>query len=219
MQMPNEPTMYYRMLGNTGLQVSVLSFGFWATYGSKSDLKDQDGIDVAKACLTVARRAGVNLFDNAEAYGTPGGAAEVVMGEAIAQLAAEEPDLWRRSELVITTKLFFGTRNGVNESGLSRKHVVEGMAASLKRLQLDYVDLVFCHRPDPLTPTETVVRAMTDLIRSGQTTAWGTSEWSAQQITEAYWLAHVHGLEPPQFEQPQVGGRGGGLAGVDLIVT
>ena len=144
------------------------------------------------------------------------------MGEAIAQLAAEEPDLWRRSELVITTKLFFGTRNGVNESGLSRKHVVEGMAASLKRLQLDYVDLVFCHRPDPLTPTETVVRAMTDLIRSGQTTAWGTSEWSAQQITEAYWLAHVHGLEPPQFEQPQVGGRGRGASrcgfDCDLIV-
>ena len=91
----------------------------------------------------------------------------------------------------------------MNETGLSRKHILEGVNASLQRLQLDYVDLVFCHRFDPLTPTETVVRAMTDVVRSGKATAWGTSEWSAQQITEAVWIAKTYGLEPPQFEQPQ----------------
>ena len=91
----------------------------------------------------------------------------------------------------------------MNERGLSRKHINEGLDASLERLQVDYVDLLFCHRPDPFTPTETVVRSMTDIVRSGRATAWGTSEWSAQQITEAYWIAIMQGLEPPQFEQPQ----------------
>jgi voltage-dependent potassium channel beta subunit len=117
-------------------------------------------------------------------------------------LSTENPELWRRSEVVITTKLFWGG-NGQNEKGLSRKHVMEGMASSLKRLQLDYVDLIYCHRPDSLTPTETVVRAMTDLVRSGKAMAWGTSEWSAQQITEAFWIARMEGLDPPQVEQPQ----------------
>jgi voltage-dependent potassium channel beta subunit len=98
--------------------------------------------------------------------------------------------------------LFWGG-SGMNERGLSRKHIVEGMDASLKRLQLEYVDLVFCHRPDSLTPTDTVVRAMTDLIRSGKAMSWGTSEWPAQKITEAYWIAKMEGLEPPQFEQPE----------------
>eukprot|EP00604_Paraphysomonas_vestita_P002821 CAMPEP_0174818048 /NCGR_PEP_ID=MMETSP1107-20130205/641_1 /TAXON_ID=36770 /ORGANISM="Paraphysomonas vestita, Strain GFlagA" /LENGTH=359 /DNA_ID=CAMNT_0016029361 /DNA_START=87 /DNA_END=1166 /DNA_ORIENTATION=- len=194
--------MYYRMLGNTGLQVSVLSYGFWATFGAKDDLNDQQGIDVAKACLRVARDAGVNLFDNAEAYGNPNGEAERIMGVALKQLQEEDPVKWRRSELVITTKIFWGA-DGVNERGLSRKHIIEGIDAAIRRLQLDYVDLVFCHRPDPLTPTETVVRAMTDAVRSGKATAWGTSEWSAQQITEAVWIARSYGLEPPQFEQPQ----------------
>jgi voltage-dependent potassium channel beta subunit len=194
--------MYYRMLGNTGLQVSVLSYGFWATFGPKSDLSDQAGIDMAKDCLRVARNAGVNLFDNAEAYGNPNGEAERIMGTSIKQLQQEDPAKWRRSDLVITTKIFWGA-DGVNENGLSRKHILEGMDASLKRLQMDYVDLVFCHRYDPLTPTETVVRAMTDIVRSGKATAWGTSEWSAQQITEAVWIAKMYGLEPPQFEQPQ----------------
>jgi len=220
--------MAYRILGDTGLQVSVLSFGFWATFGVKSDLLDQEGIDVAKRILRVARRGGINCFDNAETYGNPQGAAEAIMGEAMRQLAQEEPQLWRRSDLVITTKLFWGGP-GLNEKGLSRKHVREGMDASLRRLQVDYVDLVFCHRPDPLTPTETVVRAMSELVRSGKATAWGTSEWSAQQITEAVWIARTYGLEPqtvthddatashlcvvgcryryglepPQFDQPQ----------------
>lgn len=194
--------MYYRMLGNTGLQASVLSYGFWASFGAKSDLGGENGIAMAKECLRVARNAGINLFDNAEVYGVPSGEAEKVMGVAFAELRQEDPVKWRRSDLIITTKIFWGG-DGVNEKGLSVKHVREGVDASLKRLQLDYVDLIFCHRPDPLTPTETVVRAMTDVVRSGKATAWGTSEWSAQQITEAVWIAKTYGLEPPQFEQPQ----------------
>lgn len=110
--------------------------------------------------------------------------------------------MWRRSEVLITTKLFWGG-DGLNEQGLSRKHIFEGMNNSLKRLQLDYVDLIYCHRPDSLTPTETIVRAMTALVRQNKAMAWGTSEWSAQQITEAYWIAKTQGLEPPQVEQPQ----------------
>ena len=195
-------TMYYRMLGNTGLQVSVLSYGFWATYGVKDDLNDAEGIAMAKRCLSLAREAGVNLFDNAEAYGNPAGEAERIMGEALTQLTDEDPKTWRRSDILITTKIFWGG-SGVNEKGLSRKHIMEGLDDALERLQVDYVDLVFCHRPDPFTPTEMVVRAMTDAVRSGMATAWGTSEWSAQQLTEAVWMARAYGLEPPQFEQPQ----------------
>lgn len=200
--MEDQKNMPYRMMGNTGLAVSVLSFGFWATYGAKGDLMDQEGIDMAKNCMSVARKAGVNLFDNAETYGEPVGAAEVIMGEALKQLREEDPQLWRRSDLVLTTKIFWGGK-GVNERGLSVKHLREGLDASLKRLQLEYVDMVFCHRPDPHTPTETVVRGMTDLVRTGRATAWGTSEWSAAQIVEAVWIARTYGLVPPQFEQPQ----------------
>ena len=143
--------------------------------------------------LRVARAGGVNLFDNAETYGAPQGAAEAVMGEAIARLTAEDPDGWRRSDYLVTTKMFWGGP-GVNEMGLSRKHIREGLDASLARLQTDYVDLLFCHRPDPWTPTETVVRAMTEVVRDGRAHAWGTSEWSAQQITEAFWIARSMGL-------------------------
>jgi hypothetical protein len=187
---PAPVKMYYRMLGNTGLKVSVLSYGFWATFGMKSDLKSNEGVNMAKDCLRVARDAGINLFDNAEVYAN--GEAEVIMGEAIRQLQLEDPVKWRRSDLIITTKIFWGGQ-GPNEGGLSRKHVLEGTDAALKRLQMSYVDLIFCHRPDPLTPTETVVRAMTDVVRSGRATAWGTSEWSAQQITEAIWIARTYG--------------------------
>lgn len=194
--------MYYRMMGSTGIQVSVLSYGFWATYGVKSDLSGDRGIETAKELLKIARGAGVNCFDHAEAYGTPAGEAERIFGLALSELVEEDPELWRRSDLVITTKIFWGGA-GVNERGLSRKHIMEGMDASLDRLGLDYVDMVFCHRPDPHTPTSTVVRAMTDIVRSGASTAWGTSEWSAQQITEAFWIARSEGLEPPSFEQPQ----------------
>jgi len=194
--------MPHRMLGNTGLQVSVLSYGFWATFGVKDGLTEAEGVQRAKACLNAARQGGVNLFDNAEVYGSPRGAAEEVMGQAIAELTEEQPELWRRSDYLVTTKIFWGG-DGVNEKGLSRKHVREGLEAAVERLQVEYVDLVFCHRPDPFTPTETVVRAMTDAVRAGLATAWGTSEWSAQQITEAFWIARTMGLEPPQFEQPQ----------------
>ena len=198
----SDQKMYYRMLGGTGLQVSVLSFGFWATYGVKDGLTNDEGITMAKECMSLARQKGINLFDNAETYGNPAGAAEEIMGEAMAQLQKEDPEIWKRSEIIVSTKIFWGGV-GVNERGLSRKHINEGLDAALKRLQVNYVDLLFCHRPDPFTPTETIVRSMTDIVRSGRATAWGTSEWSAQQITEAYWMAIMQGLEPPQFEQPQ----------------
>ena len=195
-------SMYYRMMGNTGIQVSVISYGFWATYGIKDRLSGDEGVRTAKELMSMVRSAGVNCFDHAEAYGNPNGEAERIFGIALKELQDENPHLWRRSDLVITTKVFWGGP-GVNESGLSMKHCREGLDASLARLQLDYVDLLFCHRPDPHTPTSTVVRAMTQMIRSGRATAWGTSEWSAQQITEAFWIAKTEGLEPPQFEQPQ----------------
>lgn len=194
--------MYYRMIGNTGIVTSVFGFGFWATFGVKSGLLEREGIDTAKSILNVARKGGINLFDNAEAYGNPVGEAERIFGEALSELQVEDPELWRRSDLVVTTKLFWGGK-GQNENGLSRKHIIEGMDKSLARLKLDYVDLIYCHRPDNLTPTETVVRAMTQLVRSDKAMAWGTSEWSAQQITEAFWIARTEGLEPPQVEQPQ----------------
>ena len=194
--------MYYRMMGNSGLQVSVLSYGFWATYGVKDDLSGDEGVKTAKELMTIARRSGVNCFDHAEAYGIPNGEAERIFGIALEELSNEDPELWRRSELIITTKIFWGGE-GVNEKGLSRKHIMEGLDGSLERMRLDYVDMVFCHRPDSHTPTATVVRAMTDMVRSGVATSWGTSEWSAQQITEAFWIARSEGLEPPQFEQPQ----------------
>lgn len=181
---------------------SVLGLGFWATFGVKVGLLDKEGIETAKKIMTIARKGGVNLFDNAEVYGNPKGEAERIFGEAYSDLLAEDPELWRRSDVLITTKLFWGG-DGKNENGLSRKHIMEGMEASLKRLKLDYVDLVFCHRPDSATATEMVVRAMSDLVRNGKAMAWGTSEWSAQQITEAYWIARELGLEPPTIEQPQ----------------
>ena len=194
--------MYYRMLGSTGLQVSVLSFGFWATFGVKEGLNSDEGVSIAKKCMSLARKNGINLFDNAETYGNPVGEAERIMGRAMDQLKNEDPESWKRSEILVSTKIFWGGL-GVNERGLSRKHINEGLDSSLKRLHLDYVDLLFCHRPDPFTPTSTIVRSMTDIVRSGRANAWGTSEWSAHQITEAYWLAITQGLEPPQFEQPQ----------------
>ncbi|KAL3916171.1 MAG: hypothetical protein SGARI_008015, partial [Bacillariaceae sp.] len=166
------------------------------------------GIDSAKNILKIARDGGINLFDNAETYGidtfwpgspashniffnlsgNPVGEAERIFGQAYSELAKEDPSKWRRSDVLITTKLFWGG-DGLNERGLSRKHIMEGMDASLKRLQLEYVDMIFCHRPDSLTPTETVVRAMTDLVRQNKAMAWGTSEWPAQKITEAVWIA------------------------------
>ena len=148
--MTEPAAMPHRMLGGTGLQVSVLSYGFWATFGAKEGLSDEAGVQQAMACLRTARNHGVNLFDNAEVYGSPRGEAELIMGEAIARLAQDDPLAWRRSDLLITTKVFWGG-DGVNEKGLSRKHAIEGAVNALERLQVDYVDLIFCHRPDPLT--------------------------------------------------------------------
>ena len=178
--------MIYRRLGRSGLKVSVFSLGSWVTYGG------QVGRDRTKACIREAYDAGVNFFDNAEAYA--GGKAEIVVGEAIAEL--------RREDLVISSKVFWGG-DGPNDQGLSRKHVTEACHAALKRLRTDYLDLYFCHRPDPNTPIEETVRAMDTLIQQGKVLYWGTSEWSAAQIQEAYETAYKLGLTPPTMEQPQ----------------
>jgi voltage-dependent potassium channel beta subunit len=180
--------MEYRHLGSSGLQLSALSLGAWVTYGS------QVGEDIACECMLAAWEAGVNFFDNAEAYAS--GEAEVLMGNVIKRAG------WKRSDLVISTKIFWGGR-GPNDRGLSRKHIIEGTDAALARLQMDYVDLVFCHRPDPRTPIEETVRAMNYLVNQGKCFYWGTSEWSAQQIMEAVCVARREHLIPPQMEQPQ----------------
>jgi voltage-dependent potassium channel beta subunit len=180
--------MEFRHLGSSGLRVSALSLGAWVTYGS------QVGEDVAYECLVAAREAGVNFFDNAEAYAS--GKAEIIMGNVIKRAG------WKRSDLVISTKVFWGGK-GPNDRGLSRKHVIEGADAALSRLQLDYVDLIFCHRPDPSTPIEETVRAMNFLLDQGKAFYWGTSEWSALQIMEAVAVARRERLIPPQMEQPQ----------------
>ncbi|NUM49469.1 MAG: aldo/keto reductase, partial [Anaerolineales bacterium] len=180
--------MEYRFLGNSGLKVSALSLGAWVTYGG------QVGEEIAYACMTAAYEAGVNFFDNAEAYA--GGNAETVMGNVIQKVG------WKRSDLVISTKIFWGGA-GPNDTGLSRKHILEGTQAALKRLQTDYVDLIFCHRPDKYTPIEETVRAMTHVINQGWAYYWGTSEWSALQIRQAYDIARREHLIPPTMEQPQ----------------
>jgi len=180
--------MEYRFLGNSGLRVSALSFGSWVTFGPQMD------VDAAADCMTEAYDAGVNFFDNAEVYA--GGRAEEIMGEVIRRVG------WTRSDLVISTKIFWGGE-GPNDRGLSRKHIVEGTDASLKRLGLDYVDLLFCHRADLHTPVEETVRAMNHIIDQGKALYWGTSEWPAERILEAYHVARKNGLIPPLMEQPQ----------------
>ena len=180
--------MEYRHLGASGLKVSALSLGAWITYGG------QVGEELAYDCMTAAYEAGVNFFDNAEAYAS--GNAEIVMGKVIEKAG------WKRSDLVISTKIFWGG-DGPNQSGLSRKHLVEGLKASLERLQMDYVDLLFCHRPDIYTPIEETVWAMNHLIDRGMAFYWGTSEWTAQQIMEAYGIARREHLIPPLMEQPE----------------
>ncbi len=180
--------MEYRFLGRSGLKVSALSLGAWVTYG------EQVGEQIAYDCMQAAIDHGVNFFDNAEAYA--GGQAEVVMGNVIQKAG------WKRSDLVISTKIFWWG-GGPNDRGLSRKHIIEGTMASLERLQMDYVDLLFCHRPDPDTPMEETVRAMNHLIDRGCAFYWGTSEWSAAQIMEAHGIARREHLIPPLMEQPQ----------------
>jgi voltage-dependent potassium channel beta subunit len=180
--------MEYRYLGKSGLQVSALSLGAWVTMGGQIDE------DTAYECMQVAYESGVNFFDNAESYAH--GNAEITMGNIIKKAG------WKRSELVISTKLFWGG-NKPNHTGLSRKHIIEGARASLRRLQIDYVDLIFCHRPDIYTPIEETVRAMNFLIDEGMAFYWGTSEWSADQIMSAYSIARQNHLIPPIVEQPQ----------------
>jgi len=177
----------YRRLGGAGIKLSELSLGAWVTYGG------QVGEDVATQCMSAAFEAGVNFFDNAEAYGH--GNAETVMGNVIKKLG------WRREDIVVSSKVFWGGK-GPNQMGLSRKHVFEACRNSLKRLQLDYLDLFFCHRPDPDTPIEETVRAMDDLVHQGKVLYWGTSMWSAADIMRAHDIAREQGLTPPQMEQP-----------------
>ncbi len=180
--------MEYRYLGRSGLKISALSFGAWVTFGPQMD----EGL--AAECMHAAREAGVNFFDNAEAYA--GGEAEEIMGGVLAKSG------WKRSDYLVSTKIFWGGE-GPNDRGLSRKHVLEGAAAALDRLQLDYVDLIFCHRPDFHTPVEETVRAMNHLINRGQALYWGTSEWPAERILEAHHVARRERLIPPLMEQPQ----------------
>jgi len=178
----------YRRLGRSGLKVSELSLGAWVTYGA------QVGDDAALECMTAAREAGVNFFDNAEAYG--GGRAEETMGRVFRKLG------WQRETFIVSTKIFWGGE-APTETGLSHKHIIEGVNRALKRLQLDYVDLAFCHRPDPETPIEETVRAWDILVRQGKVFYWGTSEWTADAIFGAHRFAVDNGLTPPTMEQPQ----------------
>jgi voltage-dependent potassium channel beta subunit len=180
--------MNYRRLGMSGLKVSELSLGAWVTYGG------QVGEEVAVKCMSRAYDAGVNFFDNAEAYAH--GNAETVMGNVIKQLG------WKRENIVVSSKVFWGG-DGPNDKGLSRKHIYEACRNSLKRLQLSYLDLFFCHRPDPNTPIEETVRAMDDLVHQGLILYWGTSEWSAGDIMRAHGVARELGMTPPTMEQPQ----------------
>ncbi|CAK0015409.1 potassium channel beta subunit family protein [Burkholderia pseudomallei] len=182
--------MNYRRLGRSGLQVSELSIGSWVTYGNQVDRR------AARESLAAARDAGVNFFDNAEVYA--GGKSEEIMGHALKSLG------WPRISYVVSTKFFWGLAEAPNQyHTLNRKYLLNAIDASLQRLQLDYVDLVFCHRPDPNTPIEETVRAMSDIIARGKALYWGTSEWSADEIRAAYEIADRHHLRKPTMEQPQ----------------
>ena len=182
--------MNYRRLGRSGLKVSELSFGSWVTYGNQLDT------GAARDCMAAAWDRGVNFFDNAEVYAA--GKSEEIMGEALKKLA------WPRLKLIVSTKFFWGITEGPNEKAtLNRKYLLHGIDASLKRLQLDYVDLVYCHRPDPNTPLEETVWAMHDMIARGKALYWGTSEWDARAIREAWEIAERHHLHKPVMEQPE----------------
>nr|WP_295078117.1 aldo/keto reductase [uncultured Roseateles sp.] len=185
--------MQYRRLGRSGLQVSELSLGSWITY------HNQVGTKAATEMLAQAFDAGVNFFDNAEVYAS--GQSEVVMGEAFKALN------WPRLNYIVSTKFYWGLSregNTINRKDtLNRKYLMQAIDGSLKRLQLDFVDLVYCHRPDPHTPIEETVRAMHDMITQGKALYWGTSEWSASDIRAAWEIAERHHLHKPVMEQPQ----------------
>ncbi len=182
--------MPYRRLGRSGLKVSVLSFGSWVSFGPQ--LAGQN----ARECLAVAYDAGINFFDNAEVYA--GGRSETIMGEAIAQLG------WPRHTYVVSSKFFWGIEDSVNtKNTLNRKYLLHAVDASLRRLGLDFLDLIFCHRSDPETPVDETVWAMHNIIESGRALYWGTSEWSAEEIRRAWDFAAREHLHRPVMEQPE----------------
>jgi len=182
--------MQYRRLGASGLKLSELSLGSWITYHTQVD------VTAAKEMLAAAMDAGVNFFDNAEVYAK--GRSESIMGDALRKLG------WRRSSYIVSTKFFWGLYDGPNETNtLNRKYLLQAIDGSLARLGLDYVDIVFCHRPDPETPIDETVWAMHDMVASGKVTYWGTSEWSAAEIAMACEIAERHHLRKPVAEQPQ----------------
>ena len=184
--------MKYRRLGSAGLKVSELSFGSWLTFGNQ--ISDALAEDLMCKCY----ENGVNFFDNAEGYAR--GRSELVMGKILEKVG------WPRDTWLVSSKVFFGAAEEPqkpNQYGLSRKHVFEACHAALRRLRVDYLDLFFCHRPDPETPIEETVRVMSDLIAQGKVLYWGTSEWSAQEIMQAVTIARQYNLVPPTMEQPQ----------------
>jgi voltage-dependent potassium channel beta subunit len=182
--------MESRKLGRNGLKVSALSFGSWITFGNQLDIRK------ALDCMSAAHESGVNFFDNAEVYA--GGKSEEVMGQVLRKLD------WPRLSYIVSTKFFWGIVDGPNtRNTLNRKYLMNAINGSLKRLQLDHVDLVYCHRADPETPMEEVVWAMNDMISTGKALYWGTSEWSAAQILEAFEVCERLGLRKPVVEQPQ----------------
>lgn len=182
--------MQYRKLGNTGIQISALSLGSWITFGKQ--IED----NISEKLMSVAYDAGINFFDNAEIYAR--GQSEIVMGKALKNFNGP------RSSYMVSSKVFFGYETDKpNQRGLSRKHVMEGCDAALKRLQVDYIDLFFCHRPDKNTPILETVQAMNTLIQQGKILYWGTSEWSAQEILQAHLEAARYQLIGPVMEQPQ----------------
>ena len=182
--------MEYRRLGKSGLQLSVLSFGSWVTFGK------QIGNTTADELMSIAYDAGVNFFDNAEVYAR--GKSELVMGEVL------KKKTWSRSSYCLSSKIYFGyEENKPNQIGLSRKHIVEGCHAALRRLQVDYIDLLFCHRPDKTTPIEETVWAMNTLIQQGKILYWGTSEWANDELMAAFVFAEKNHLIGPSMEQPQ----------------
>lgn len=183
--------MQYRRMGRSGLQLSVLSFGSWVSFGTQLDRQR------AMECMDAAHDAGVNFFDNAEAYA--GGESERLMGEAIRELG------WPRHAYVVSTKVFWGLHQDVPNMAntLNRKYLMQAIDGSLERFGLDFVDLLYCHRPDPHTPIEETVWAMSDIVASGKALYWGTSEWSADEIRAAVAAAERHHLRAPVVEQPQ----------------
>jgi len=182
--------MEYRQLGRTGIRVSELSLGSWITF------KNQVDVDAAVELMAAAYELGVNFFDNAESYAA--GKSEEVMGAALKKLG------WRRGSYLVTTKIYWGLHDNVNEKNtLNRKRLIEGINGSLERLQLDYVDILYCHRPDKNTPIEETVWAMHNIVEWGKAMYWGTSEWSAAEIVQAIEVANRHHLHKPVVEQPE----------------